>query len=79
LKAAKEAPGGWKVRGELKWLQDWEYKLGREVLTPFGRSQLYNLGVAARVKYGFLLDKMAGRLPVFRTETQEWVSTFKVL
>lgn len=32
---------------------------------------IVNLGVAARLKYGFLLDKMKGRLPVFRTETQE--------
>jgi len=32
-----------------------------------------NLGVSARMKYGFLLDKMGGRLPVFRTESQEWV------
>lgn len=32
-----------------------------------------NLGVAARVKYGFLLEKMEGRLPVFRTESQESV------
>lgn len=30
-----------------------------------------NLGVAARIKYGFLLDKMKGRLPVFRTESQD--------
>lgn len=33
--------------------------------------ELVDLGVAARVKYGFLLDKMKGRLPVFRTESQE--------
>ena len=32
---------------------------------------LVNLGVAARLKYGHLLDKMNGRLPVFRTESQE--------
>jgi hypothetical protein len=32
---------------------------------------LVNLGVAARVKYGYLLDKMNGELPVFRTETQD--------
>ena len=30
-----------------------------------------DLGVAARLKYGFLLDKMPDRLPVFRTESQE--------
>jgi hypothetical protein len=34
-----------------------------------------SLGVAARIKYGFLLDKMNGRLPVFRTETQECVGS----
>ena len=73
LKEAKSVGEGWEVKGELAWLQDWEYKLGREVLTPFGRSQLYNLGVAARVKYGFLLEGFKGRLPVFRTETQEYV------
>ena len=46
LKAARskeqggESDNGWKAKGELKWLNDWEYKLGREVLTPYGRSQL---------------------------------------
>lgn len=70
LKAAK-ATGKFKSSGDLAFLNHWEYKLGSEVLTPFGRSQLYNLGVAARVKYGYLLDKMDGRLPVFRTESQD--------
>jgi hypothetical protein len=97
LKAAK----GWKGEDDLEFLNGWTYKLGAEVLTPFGRQQLcesrdcyhsereqleghlsrdgrkrrkliiVNLGVSARVKYGFLLDKMKGRLPVFRTESQE--------
>ncbi|KAK4690069.1 hypothetical protein P7C73_g38, partial [Tremellales sp. Uapishka_1] len=62
---------GWTAKGDLQFLNDWSYKLGAELLTPFGRSQLFNLGVAARVKYGFLLDKMDGRLPVFRTESQD--------
>ena len=30
-----------------------------------------NLGVSARVKYGFLLEEFKDRLPVFRTESQE--------
>jgi hypothetical protein len=30
-----------------------------------------NLGVAARMKYGFLLDRMGKRLPVLRTESQD--------
>lgn len=66
LKAAK-----FKASGKLKFLNDWDYKLGAELLTPFGRSQLYNLGVSARIKYGFLLDRMNGTKPVFRTESQD--------
>jgi hypothetical protein len=31
---------GWKAKGDLKFLNDWEYKLGAEILTPFGRGQL---------------------------------------
>ena len=86
IAARLKAAEGWTAKGELDFLNGWEYKLGAEVLTPFGRQQLckwsmagvkaemltsVNLGVAARLKYGFLLDKMKGRLPVFRTETQE--------
>ena len=31
---------GWTARGDLSFLNNWSYKLGREVLTPFGRQQL---------------------------------------
>jgi hypothetical protein len=85
----------WTASGDLAFLNDWSYKLGGEILTPFGRQQLcerrffriykdgytdaacslsvVNLGVSARVKYGFLLDQFEDRLPVFRTESQEYV------
>ncbi|GHJ87932.1 hypothetical protein NliqN6_4334 [Naganishia liquefaciens] len=69
-KRLREAKG-WKAHGALSFLNEWNYKLGTEVLTPFGRQQLFNLGVSARVKYGFLLDKFKDRLPVFRTESQD--------
>ncbi|ORX38214.1 histidine phosphatase superfamily [Kockovaella imperatae] len=62
---------GWEAHGDLSFLNDYTYQLGREILTPFGRQQLFNLGVAARLKYGHLLEKMNGRLPVFRTESQD--------
>lgn len=32
------------------------FQLGAEILTPFGRAQLFNLGVSFRTKYGALLD-----------------------
>lgn len=61
----------WKASGQLDFLNNWTYMLGAELLTPFGRSQLYNLGVAARVHYGFLLDRFEDRLPVLRTTSQD--------
>ncbi|KAL7422599.1 hypothetical protein Q5752_003247 [Cryptotrichosporon argae] len=76
LKEARAGGSGWTASGDLEFLNNWEYPLGAEILTPFGRSQLYNLGVAARLKYGFLLDRFEGRLPVFRTESQECVRLY---
>jgi len=63
----------WDATGKLAFLNDWTYKLGEEVLTPFGRQQLYDLGVSMRLKYGFLLEDFTAqnRLPVFRTESQD--------
>ncbi|KAG8978216.1 hypothetical protein FRB90_008550, partial [Tulasnella sp. 427] len=48
-----------------------EYALGNELLTPFGRQQMYDLGVNLRIKYGFLLNNFTDALPVFRTESQD--------
>ncbi|THH09202.1 hypothetical protein EW146_g8750 [Bondarzewia mesenterica] len=61
---------GFKATGPLEFLARWTFKLGAEILTPFGREQLYNLGVGFRVKYGDLL-KGSNDLPVFRTTSQE--------
>ncbi|THH30874.1 hypothetical protein EUX98_g3307 [Antrodiella citrinella] len=49
------AAAGWNTHGELSFMNDWTYKLGEEVLTPFGRQQLFDLGVSMRIKYGYLL------------------------
>ncbi|KAF2439604.1 phosphoglycerate mutase-like protein [Karstenula rhodostoma CBS 690.94] len=49
------------------------FELGAELLTPFGRSQNFLLGVAYRQLYGHLLNNFteAGTIPVFRTESQD--------
>ncbi|KAI5475288.1 phytase [Pseudohyphozyma bogoriensis] len=60
---------GWKATGALSFLNDWTYQLGAEILTPFGREQLFALGAGFRVKYGKLLQR--GKKPVFRTESQD--------
>lgn len=65
--------GGFNASGELAFLSTWQYKLGAELLTPFGRSQNFELGVAYRQMYGELLNNFteAGTLPVFRTQSQD--------
>ncbi|ESK92182.1 acid phosphatase [Moniliophthora roreri MCA 2997] len=63
----------WTTSGELEFMNDWTYKLGEELLTPFGRQQLYDLGISMRLKYGFLLKNFteSNTVPVFRTESQD--------
>ncbi|KAG9021400.1 hypothetical protein FS837_007301, partial [Tulasnella sp. UAMH 9824] len=61
----------WKAKGSLEFLNTWKYALGNEILTPFGRQQMYDLGLNLRIKYGFLLNNFTDALPVFRTESQD--------
>ncbi|TFY79219.1 hypothetical protein EWM64_g4793 [Hericium alpestre] len=63
------AAQGFSASGPLAFLNDWTYKLGAETLTPFGREQLYELGVGFRVNYGDLLKGFSD-LPVFRTTSE---------
>jgi hypothetical protein len=60
---------GFTATGPASFLNTWTYKLGAEILTPFGRSQPFNLGVGFRVKYGELLNDFHD-LPVFRTTSE---------
>ncbi|KAJ3569059.1 hypothetical protein NP233_g5303 [Leucocoprinus birnbaumii] len=60
---------GFEATGDLQFLRNWTYKLGAEILTPFGRSQLYDLGVGFNVRYGELLKGFKD-LPVFRTTSE---------
>ncbi|KAL1848670.1 hypothetical protein Daus18300_013540 [Diaporthe australafricana] len=64
---------GFSASGDLSFLADWTYKLGAELLTPFGRSQNFLLGVAYRQLYGSLLNNFTeqGTIPVFRTQSQD--------
>ncbi|KAL5380963.1 hypothetical protein DPSP01_007495 [Paraphaeosphaeria sporulosa] len=72
-KLANATENGFSVSGELAFLGNWTYKLGAELLTPFGRSQNFLLGVAYRQLYGKLLNNFteAGTIPVFRTQSQD--------
>lgn len=65
--------GGFSVSGDIAFLSNWTYGLGAELLTPFGRSQNFMLGVAYRQLYGELLNNFTEQkaLPVFRTQSQD--------
>ncbi|EIW74055.1 phosphoglycerate mutase-like protein [Coniophora puteana RWD-64-598 SS2] len=67
------AAAQWEGTGKLSFLNDWTYKLGEEILTPFGRQQLFDLGLSMRMKYGYLLKNFteSNTIPVFRTESQD--------
>lgn len=41
--------------GPLAFLNKYEYRLGKELLVPLGRQQLYDEGAAAVIKYGRLI------------------------
>lgn len=64
---------GFSASGDLSFLADWTYKLGAELLTPFGRSQNFLLGLEYRQLYGSLLNNFTeqGTIPVFRTQSQD--------
>ncbi|KAF2675778.1 phosphoglycerate mutase-like protein [Lentithecium fluviatile CBS 122367] len=47
-KLANATKNGLSVSGDLAFLGNWTYKLGAELLTPFGRSQNFLLGAAYR-------------------------------
>ena len=65
--------GGFDAKGPLAFLNSWTYNLGAELLTPFGRQQLFVEGVAARLMYGHLLNNFteSNQLPLLRTESQD--------
>ncbi|KAG2154726.1 histidine phosphatase superfamily [Suillus clintonianus] len=69
INSAASKPG-FNATGNLQFLATWTYKLGAEILTPFGREQLFHNGVAFRYRYGELLNAFTD-LPVFRTTSQD--------
>ncbi|CAK9780434.1 unnamed protein product [Cutaneotrichosporon oleaginosum] len=58
--------GDLKATGDLAFLNEWTYKLGSDILVPFGRLQCMELGVRSRLAYGQLLNDFTekGTLPV---------------
>ncbi|CAK7211407.1 hypothetical protein SCUCBS95973_001104 [Sporothrix curviconia] len=68
-KKLAEAKGKFKASGPLEFLQDWEYRLGHEILVPKGRQELYDSGVLHSYMYGSLYNPNSKI--IVRTTTQD--------
>ncbi|KZF26967.1 phosphoglycerate mutase-like protein [Xylona heveae TC161] len=61
--------GTFKATGALSFLNDWTYKLGKEILVPVGRQQLFDSGIAHYYQYGHLYNTSTNI--VVRSTTQD--------
>ncbi|KAJ6079145.1 hypothetical protein N7467_008898 [Penicillium canescens] len=52
----KAIANGAVFKGELEFLNDWSYQLGKEILVPIGRQELFNSGILNYYNYGHLYD-----------------------
>ncbi|CAK7201694.1 hypothetical protein SEUCBS139899_004403 [Sporothrix eucalyptigena] len=64
-----KAKGKFKVTDSLAFLQDWEFKLGHEILVPKGRQELFDSGVLHSYMYGNLYNPNSKI--IVRTTTQD--------
>ncbi|KZL73390.1 3-phytase A precursor (histidine acid phosphatase) [Colletotrichum tofieldiae] len=61
-----------KAKGALKFLNDWKYQLGHEILVPKGRQELFDSGILHSYMYSSLYNtnsKLIVRTTVSRTPT----------
>ncbi|KAK4181039.1 putative 3-phytase A precursor [Triangularia setosa] len=61
--------GGFRAKGELGFLNEWEYELGEEILVPKGRQELFDSGVLHAYMYGRLYNPHSKI--IVRTTTQD--------
>ena len=63
------ARGGTSFTDELEFVNDWSYGLGREILVPVGRQELFDSGVLHYYDYGHLYSTSTNIIA--RTTTQD--------
>lgn len=68
---AKLKNSTYNATGDLEFLNDWNLKLGTNILTTLGNNQLFNNGVKAFFRYGQLFDFDSMDKIVARTTTQQ--------
>ncbi|KAG9507459.1 hypothetical protein J7337_001011 [Fusarium musae] len=63
------ASAGLKTSGALEFLMDWKYELGKAILVPRGRQELFESGVLHSYMYGSLYNPQSKL--IVRTTTQD--------
>lgn len=61
--------GKFQASGQLSFLNDWKYELGREILVPRGRQELFESGVLHYYQYAQLYNPNSKI--IVRTTTQD--------
>ncbi|KAJ8612750.1 hypothetical protein MRB53_037326 [Persea americana] len=64
------ATGKLNATGPLSFLNTWTYKLGEQILTPLGRSELFDSGVLHQIQYGHLYPNNGSKI-IARSTTQD--------
>ena len=61
--------GKFQASGDLRFLDDWTYELGAEILVPLGRQELFESGILHYYQYGKLYNPNSKIIA--RTTTQD--------
>ena len=62
-----------KLSDDVKFLKDWDYLLGRRILTQMGAEQTFRSGVSHYYMYAKLLEDLKSHKPVIRTSSHSRV------
>lgn len=62
--------GAFEASGDLAFLNDWTYTLGKGKLVRQGGQDMFNAGAHAYYQYAELMDKLTEHKPVIRTTSQ---------
>ncbi|KAF2136563.1 uncharacterized protein K452DRAFT_322332 [Aplosporella prunicola CBS 121167] len=69
-KRIADASGKFEATGKLAFLEGWEYKLGKEILVPIGKQELFDSGTQHYYQYGHLFPNNGSKI-IARSTTQD--------
>lgn len=69
--AIANVSGSAKFTGSISFLNTWKYTEGINILSPWGRQELYDSGVLHNYEYGHLYDPNSGKKIIARSTTMD--------